>query len=164
MKSLGAVKYGRNDDLERLADQLLSDSVRANNRSTARDIEKISYEHGFLSEDDLEHYDPANNWDTHDQPSVWLVDALDITYILPTSRRALMRHVQDEDDWGPTQEDIPLLGINEGPRKICSRCKRELGLILFYDAPRNKDGLSSWCKACVKESIKQKRNNSRSET
>src|SRR5690242_14057571 len=112
-KSLASqVKFGRDRELEEQADKLLSASVGANKRGVARDIEKMSYEHGFLSKEDLEHYDPGNDWDTQDEPSVWLIDAANIEQVPSHSskRAALMRHVGDSDDWGPTQECIPPLG------------------------------------------------------
>src|SRR5690348_10531438 len=122
----------------------------------------MSYEHGFLSKEDLEHYDPCNDWDTHDSAFSIYVNPGDLEHLEPVGKRDLKRHVEDADDWGSTHEDIPFLGVNEGPRKTCIRCHRAKGFVAFYNASRNKDGLSSWCKSCVKGSIKQKRQNRRS--
>lgn len=40
-------------------------------------------------------------------------------------RRALRRHVGDGDNWGPTSEDIPLLGINPGSTLPSNRNETE---------------------------------------
>lgn len=39
-------------------------------------------------------------------------------------------------------------------KKVCSRCKKLLDSSEFYSFPRNKDGLSSYCKSCLKEKAK----------
>lgn len=158
------VKYGRDEGLEALADNLLNASVRDNARGIQRDIEKMSYEHGFITEDHLKHYDPANDWETLDSAFAIVIAPSDIEFIEPgySERRALVRHVGDGDDWGSSQEDIPLLGINDGPRKVCIRCKKPKGFMCFSPKDDAKDGLHPWCKECRKEFVSQQRNNSRS--
>ncbi len=129
-------KHGRDQALEQLADKLLSEGVGANKRSLARDIEKMSYQSGHIPLAELQHYDPANDWDSQDEPWTLIVD--DVTTITPSlctaddgnvrarsredpslppgvwgrageeERRKLLRHVADGDDWGSTRESIPL--------------------------------------------------------
>lgn len=41
--------------------------------------------------------------------------------------------------------------------KICRHCKKLLDEEHFHRAPKNKDGLTSWCKSCVYESGKKSR-------
>lgn len=167
-KHLGRVKYGKDDELEKLADQLLNNSAGENKRSVDRDMEKMSYERGFISSEDLKFYDPTNDWDTHESPTVAPISPDDIPYVSSTicsevndgnirarnpelpKRRALMRHVDDEAGWGSTGEDIPLLGANDGPRKVCTKCKQAKGLQYFYSHPRTRDRLQSQCKSCQK--------------
>jgi hypothetical protein len=170
-------KYGRDEEFEAAANKLLADSVGDNKRSVARDAEKMHYEAGRIPRERLEHYDPDNDWDTLDSSFAIPVDPGDIDDIESTMRaevdddnvrarnpglrqRAdLMRHVEDTDHWGSTSEDIPLLGINVGPRKTCTRCKLARGLKYFSPDRRNKDGLHSWCKTCRKKFTSQNRNN-----
>jgi len=47
--------------------------------------------------------------------------------------------------------------------KVCSKCKTEYPATLeyFFKHPKCKDGLSSWCKSCRKEAIKQWNNKNR---
>jgi hypothetical protein len=169
------VKRGVDRDLEEQADKLLRDSAGKNKRGIARDAEKMAYERGFLSREELAYYDPANDWDTHDEPVVTVVSPDDLAYVTPTicaevddgnvrrrnarsaARRALARHVEDTDSWGGTAEDVPLLGANDGPRKVCTRCKQAKGLSLFSPKADSKDGLHPWCKECRKGFVSQKR-------
>ena len=164
---IGKVKYGRDDKLEADADELLSAGIRDNKRSIDRDIEKMSYESGLISVDELKFYDPNNDWDTFDEPSsVALVDPSGISYVSPSicseigdgndrarnprslKRQALARHVGDSDNWGCAEEDIPALGANEGPRKTCSKCGQSKGLEMFSPHPNTKDGRRGQCKTC----------------
>ncbi len=39
----------------------------------------------------------------------------------------------------------------EAGAKVCSRCEEIRVLGEFYSAPRSRDGLQSWCKACYRE-------------
>ena len=175
----GEIKYGRDRDLEELADEFLNKGVRDNKRSPARDAEKMAYECGFISLEELRYYDPTNDWDTHDSAFTVFVEPSDLEFIDPSicdgddgnvrvrnsrlqERHALMRHVGDDDDWGPVGEEIPLLGVNEGPRKTCAKCKKPKGFMLFSPKADTKDGLHPWCKECRKEIVSQKRNNARS--
>lgn len=171
---LGEVKYGKDDELEHLANKLLNGSVGVNKRGIDRDIEKVSYESGHIARDELEYYDPDNDWDSQDSVFAVTIDPSDLSGIEPTicadvpdgnvrarnpklqERRALTRHTGDEDGWGTTFEEIPLLGVNEGPRKKCSKCRQSKGLSLFSPDTRNADGLRSWCKVCEKESAKNR--------
>lgn len=169
---MGLPKYGRDEELEGQADKILGESVRSNDRSIERDIEKLRYEHGIVSEDGLEHYDPANDWDAHDSAFTIYVDPAELVDTVCAedgnvrarnpameARRGLMRRTEDWDDWGPSGESIPLLGANDGPRKTCTKCGRSKGLQYFSPDARNRDGLHSWCKECRKEFTSQKRNN-----
>jgi hypothetical protein len=166
------VKSGVDRDLERLANKLLAESVGKNERGIARDAEKMAYERGFLSVEELTVYDPANDWHTSDSVFSITVNPGDIDGVEPTicddgnvrarnpaaqERLALKRHVEDSDRWGGTAEDIPLLGVNDGPRKVCAKCKRPKGLSLFSPDARNSDGLHSWCKECRKAFTSHKR-------
>lgn len=173
------VRCGPDKKLEELANQFLGKGN--GRRGAARDAEKMSYESGFVSVDELHFYDPTNDWDTQDSVFAVVVDPGDIAYVAPTicsgvddgndvvrnpkllERRALMRHVEDDDDWGPAEEEIPPLGVNDGDRKVCAKCKKSKGLMFFSPDARNVDGLHSWCKECRKEFTSQKRNNARSE-
>ncbi|MBB3752493.1 hypothetical protein FHT44_005005 [Mycolicibacterium sp. BK634] len=173
-QSLGEVKYGKDEELERLANELLNGSVGENKRCVDRDIEKVSYELGLVSDDDLHHYDPNNDWDAQDSVFAVSVDPGDLSGIEPTicadvpdgnvrarnpklhERRALTRHTGDDEAWGSTFEEIPLLGVNEGPRKVCTRCKQSRGLSLFSRDKRNVDGLRSWCRSCEKAAAKNR--------
>lgn len=104
----------------------------------------MAYEAGLItSEEDLQYYDPTNNWDTLDSAYSLLTDPGDIEHVESSlcdgddgnvrarSRtpkmpdgvwgragaeelRRLKRQVNDHDDWGPTYDkEIPPLGINE---------------------------------------------------
>lgn len=174
---LGKVKYGVDKKLEDDANKLLRQNVKENKRSVSRDVEKMKFEAGLISSEELHHYDPSNDWDTQDEVFVIKVQNLDnIEASLCTDgnirarsredpklpvgvwgrageeeRRGLARHIQDDDDWGATTEYIPLLGANDGPRKQCTKCKRPKGLQYFYRDARNTDGLHSWCMECHRE-------------
>lgn len=159
-------KFGRDDKLETEADKWLSEGVRDNARSLERDIEKMSHEAGTLWLGEAEYYDPLNDWDTQDSAYAILMD--DLSGVEPTicadvddgnsrarnrtmqERQKLMEHLDENADWGSTRESVPLLGANDGPRKVCTKCGKAKGLQYFYAQPRNKDGLSSWCKNCQK--------------
>lgn len=159
------VKYGKDEDLERAADELLREGVGRNKRSVARDVEKLSYESGFISRDELRVYDPTNDWDTQDSAFAVLVDPASIENVDPTicadtpdgnvrasnpralERKALMRHVGDEDNWGSSRENIPLLGDN-GDRKSCPKCGKSKSLDYFSPDRRGRYGRDNWCKAC----------------
>lgn len=175
----GGIKHGRDKALEDLADQLLGKGTGSNKRSIDRDIEKRKYELGLIPLDELKHYDPSNDWDTHD--SAFSIGCDDVDDIMPTicvvrddgnvrarnaellERDAAMQHVDDADDWGPIAEPLPLLGANEGQRKVCTRCKQSKGLSLFSPKADAKDGLHPWCKECRKDTVSHIRRNSRSE-
>ncbi|AEK09546.1 hypothetical protein LITTLEE_167 [Mycobacterium phage LittleE] len=161
------LRYGLDEALEKKAADWLSRGVGGNERSTQRTREKLLYEFGALTEDDLELYDPSNDWDTQDSAFSLMVSPRDLEALEPSicaddnsrarnqrmrERRALMRHVNDTDAWGPAAEDsIPPLGENEeAERKVCTKCKRLKRVEFFYAQPRNKDGYSSWCKSCQK--------------
>lgn len=172
--SVGRVKYGKDEKLEEEADRLLAESVGENKRSIDRDAEKLSYPAGRITLGELRHYDPRNDWDTLDSVFTIVVDPGDIESFEPTictdvdegnirarnpalrKRKDLMRHVGDDDNWGSAREEIPLLGVNEGPRKVCSRCGRPESFLLFSPDDRNRDGLRSWCMACERESSKMR--------
>lgn len=178
------VKYGKDHDLEGLAEKLLAESVADNTRSIERDIEKMAYESGLITSDELQHYDPTNDWDTNDSAFAILVAPFGIQYLTPTmcaevddgnviarnrkarERQALTKRVNDAVKLEPTAEkDIPLLGVNDGPRKVCTKCTQSKGLQYFSTDRRNKDGLHSWCKPCHRSHKRltyEKRNNSRS--
>lgn len=161
------LKCGKDSKLEADANKWLSGGRPANKRSVSRDVEKMAFEGGHISRDELRHYDPENDWKTTHSVFTIAVDPGDADSIDPTisvavddgnirsrnpqmlERQALMRHVEDTDRWGSTEEDIPPLG-SEGPRKTCTRCRRAKGIECFYAQPRNRDGLSSWCKPCQK--------------
>lgn len=173
------LKYGRDAKLEAEANKWLYAEVGDNKRSPARDVEKTKFEHGSVTEDDLQHYDPVNTWDTKDSAYSIAVDPDDVDWVESTicadvddgnvrrrhdkllERKALMRHIEDSDSWGLVDEDeVPLLGVNEGPRKVCTRCKRSKGLSLFSPRTGRRGGLQSWCKQCRREVESQKRNTS----
>ena len=177
---LGKIRYGKDDELEALADQWLSRGVGDNKRCPDRDKEKMLYEFGLVGDDELEFYDPTNDWDTHDEVFVRLYGNIDDASPSLCSgddgnirarsrmdphlsagvwgraggeeRNGLSHHVEDDDDWGPSFEVIPLLGANElrpGLSKICSKCGLRKLLAAFSPDPRNKgDGLHSWCRKC----------------
>ncbi|WPH57808.1 hypothetical protein [Mycobacterium phage WXIN] len=171
---LGRVKYGKDDTLEELADKLLANSAGDNARSIDRDIEKASYDAGLITVDELQLYDPGNDWDTRDSAFTIYINPGDMAYITPSEcadqgdgniraehpelleRRALMRHTGDDDGWGSTVEESPPLGINKGPRKTCTKCKQPKGLQYFSPDARNKGGLRSWCRKCEKERAKNR--------
>lgn len=181
-RSLGRVKYGRDAELEELADKLLYDGLAGDNkRSLTRDRERMAYDLGLTSPGDLQHFDPTNDWDTLDSAFTLYIDPSDIAYLEPSicagvddgndrarnklmlERQAGMRHVGDGDEWGAGEEDIPLLGVNEGPRKTCTKCKRSKGHQYFSPKRDAKDKLHPWCKECRKNAVSQNRRNSRSE-
>lgn len=166
---IGRLKYGKDAKLEADANKWLAQSVGENKRSIARDVEKMAYEGGHRSLEELCHYDPVNDWATRDSAFSIAVDPGEVDWVESTicaevddgnirrrhdqllERKALMRHVGDSDSWGSDVEgDIPALGINNGDRKVCSNCGRSKGLDLFYGNSRSKDGLHSWCKSCLK--------------
>lgn len=166
------MKYGKDKSLEALANQLLSEGVGGNKPSIDRDIEKRKYELGLISLDELQYYDPANTWDTHDSAFSIAIDPDGVDSVESTicdaddnvrsrnpkllERGAAMQHVGEDDDWGPELEaDIPPLGVN-GPRKACTKCRRPKGLSCFSPDPRNRDGLRSWCQDCEKESARMR--------
>lgn len=170
------VKLGRDDKLEADANKLLYGSVGKNKRSTKRDLEKMGYESGVYSAGELHYYDPVNDWDTMD--GVPVLQFGDIERVEPSDcadgenvrarsrenpnlpagtwgragaeeRRGLRRHIREDEDWGGSWEDIPLLGANSGKRKTCTKCGRSMGVDCFSLDPRNKkDGRHSWCKVC----------------
>lgn len=136
----------------------------------------MGYESGLIPAEDLQHYDPTNDWDTQDSAFSLTVAPSDIAYLSPsicsqvddgnsrarnqraTERQSLMRHVGDIEDWGSTwEEESPPLGINKGPRKTCTKCKRAKGLQYFYANPRSKDGMHSWCKECLRGNNKSRK-------
>lgn len=158
------LKYGRDDELEDDANRLLAGSVGENKRSIDRDAEKLAYEAGRIAFADLRYYDPCNDWNALDSAFAIQVAPADIEGIEPTicadddnlrsrnpalrERKDLRRHVEDTDSWGSAREDIPLLGANEGPRKVCTSCGQPKGRRCFYAHPRTKDKLQSQCKSC----------------
>ncbi len=166
---LGKVKYGLDKELEEEANRLLRQDISENTRSVSRDVEKMRFEAGLISSEELQYYDPDNDWDTQDSAFAILVNPppgqqSDLDWVEAVAdvddgnvrarndravERKKLRHiVNDGDNWGSTAEEIPLLGINEGPRKVCTKCKQSKGLTLFSPDNRNKDGLRSWCKEC----------------
>ncbi len=169
------VKHGRDPDLERLADKILTEGLSDNKRSIDRDIEKMMYQGGHLTMEELRVYDPGNDWDTQDSAYSILVEPAKMQYIEPSithgdenvrarnprllERQALMRHVGEGNS---PPEDIPLLGINDGRRKVCGRCQQAKGLPLFSPKNDAKDGLHPWCKKCRKDTVPQNRKTSRS--
>lgn len=157
--------------MERQADQILRGASGENKRSAARDIEKASYEAGIISLGELEHYDPGDDWDTMDSVFAVVADPVALEFFDSTEcadddgnirarnqkaldRRKLAHIVRDDENWGPTREEIPLLGASEGPRKTCARCERSKGVQFFYENTRSKDGLHSWCKVCMRSNNK----------
>lgn len=174
------IKYGKDPDLEAQADELLRGSAGENPRGLDRDWEKMAYESGYLSFEELEFYDPANDWDTLDSSYAIMVDPGDVDHIEPSvcdiddgnirgqhpqlyERKKLMRAVDDREDWGTDEEEIPFLGDN-GDRKVCAKCKRSKRLDCF--SPRNdrQSGLQSWCKKCRKDAGSQKRQRKREQS
>ncbi|AID58941.1 hypothetical protein PBI_GAIA_122 [Mycobacterium phage Gaia] len=166
-------KFGKDDNLEAKADRLLSKGVGKNKRSTQRDKEKMLHEAGLLEVDDLDAYDPTNYWSTQDAPNgEILMSPNSVVKVTPSigsdvgdgnvrarnlklsRRRALMHHVEDEDDWGGDREFIPLLGVNEGRRKTCTKCGRSKRVEFFSSDSRNVDGVRSWCRLCDKAEAK----------
>lgn len=168
------IKYGVDEGLEARANEILYDQVGENSRSPHRDLEKVAYEKGFTPPEELQHYDPANDWDAQDSAYAIIASPNTISTVEPSlcselddgntrsrnrkseERRAQRRHLDDTDDWGSDHEDIPLLGVNEGPRKTCRQCKKPKGLSLFSPDARNSDGLRSWCRNCEKEAAKMR--------
>jgi hypothetical protein len=181
---LGKVKYGVDKKLEEEANRLLAEDAGENRRSVSRDVEKMRYEAGLISSEELHYYDPDNDWGTHDSAFTIYTEPSGLELIDPSicdgndgnvrdrsrvdpklpvgvwgrageeERRGLSRHVQDDDNWGSTREENPLLGVNEGPRKVCTQCRKEKGLQFFSPDARNRDGLRSWCKGCERKSSK----------
>lgn len=159
------VKFGRDDALEEWADELLGD---CGERSDERDREKVAYEYGLIEYDDLQYYDPDADWQTKDSGYAILVSPADMVYIEPTictevndgnvraknlrmaERRSLMGVSSEDDSWGTAQEDVPLLGVNEGERKTCPGCGRSKGLSCFYAQPGNKDKRATLCMVCTR--------------
>ncbi len=160
---LGDVTYGKDEGLEKLADQLLGGGDHK--RSIERDIEKLQYEAGILSADELRHYDPVNDWDTRDSAFALLINPAEMVYVEQSicaevgdgnvrsrnqrihERQTLMRHVDDSEDWGSVVEDVPFLGDN-GDRKLCAGCGRHKGLQYFSPDRRGRFGRDNWCKVC----------------
>lgn len=173
---LDVVKYGKDEKLEKWADKLLADSVGKNKRSTKRDREKMAYENELVSAADLHYYDPTNDWDTLDAPGDILVSPSDVVNFSPSicvdvddgnirvsnyslaRRRALMKHVDDEDGWGTDREEYPLPPSDIGERKVCAKCGRSKGLECFSPKKDAKDGKHPWCKPCRKGIVSQARN------
>jgi hypothetical protein len=170
------VKFGRDKKLEDEANEWLAKNVGSNARGVPRDAEKMSYEHGFTPAEDLQHYDPAVDWPTKDSVFMVIADPADVVAMDPTicaevddgnvrarnprleDRAALRRHIDDASGWGSAADErIPLLGANDGPRKVCRRCGRSQGLQYFSPDIRNRDGLHSWCKGCRREVTSRKR-------
>jgi len=172
-----SVKQGRDKNLEAEANKWLAESVGDNKRSLARDVEKMKYEGGHISRDELRHYDPDNDWDTISSAFSITTDAESIDYVDGTAdeenvvqrhdqlvkRRELMQQVDDgSDPLLEGGENVPLVGANDGRRKVCGRCKQSKGLSLFSPKADSKDGLHPWCKKCRKEFVSQNRSNARS--
>lgn len=185
---LGKVKYGVDKRLEEEANEWLKRDVKGNKRGVSRDVEKMRHEAGLISPEELQHYDPSNNWDTQDSAFAINVSPDEIAYIEPSvcddgnvrsenrirvengetyrepSRQDLTQHIEDDDDWGSTAEDIPPLGVNRiepGTSKVCSYCKLRKRLEYFSPDPRGKYGCDGWCKKCR---MGQKRDYRRSES
>lgn len=169
------LKFGYDKKLEKDADAWLKKGVRDNDRGIARDVEKMSFEHGFIAERDLRHYDPTDDWSTSDSVFALPLSPGDADIIEQTicadvddgntrarnpamlERQALRRHTGDADGWGSDYEaEIPALGDN-GDRKRCTKCGRNKTLDQFSPDSRNRDQLHSWCKECRKELTSQKR-------
>lgn len=188
---LGKVKYGVDKRLEEEANKFLAEGAGENRRSASRDAEKMRYEAGLISSEELHYYDPTNNWNTHDSAFVIVADPSDLKSIEPSicdvddgnvraenrirvengetyrvpPRQDLMRHVEDTDNWGSTNEEAPPLGVNKiTSGKACARCKLRKRLEYFSPDPRGKHGRDGWCKECRKGNMEQIRNNSRSES
>ena len=53
--------------------------------------------------------------------------------------------------------------IKPGETRMCSKCHDEMATSLFSSDPKNRDGLSSWCKPCRAEDAREKRRIARSE-
>lgn len=140
----------------------------------------MEYESGYASRDDLELYNPDNDWDTHDSAFSILVppSKIDVSSSIcdgtdgnvrarnpkEQERQKLRRHVGDEDGWGSTRDvENPPLGINDiTGGKACSRCKLRKRCEYFSPDRRNADGLHSWCKECRKLFTSQQRDKRRS--
>ncbi|KEF95166.1 hypothetical protein K883_05122 [Mycobacterium sp. TKK-01-0059] len=76
-------KHGKDKGLEAQANEWLNKGAGKNKRSVDRDIEKRKYELGIIAREDLQHYDPDNDFDAKDSVFSLLVDG-DIDYIEPT--------------------------------------------------------------------------------
>ncbi|WP_212808831.1 hypothetical protein, partial [Acinetobacter baumannii] len=61
---MGEVKHGRDEKLEADADEWLSRGVGDNERSDERTLEKLLYDLGRLSREDLQLHNPDYDWDT----------------------------------------------------------------------------------------------------
>ena len=174
-----SVKHGRNAKLEAEAKELLAKSVRKQKRSPARDAEKMAYEHGFITADELQHYDPNDTWTTVDSAFQIITGAADIDYLDGTAdeeniihrhdqlvkRRELMRAVDDDSDplIEGDEDHVPPLGAYDVRPKICTRCNRPKRRDQFSPDKRKNDGLQSQCKKCHAEITAQNRKNSRSQ-
>ncbi|TGD85141.1 hypothetical protein BayCH28_22330 [Mycolicibacterium sp. CH28] len=149
----GKSKNGKDKKLETEAAEWLARDVGPNKRSLDRDIEKMQYEFGSATRNELGLYDPDNDWDALDSAfSIFVRPGADITPSLCTAddgnvrarsredpktpagvwgrageeeRRGLSRHVGDDDDWGSAYEkEIPPLGKNEREPGTGKRCTR----------------------------------------
>ena len=172
-KSIKARK-GRDANLEAEANAWLRQGVGKNKRSRERDFEKMGYEAGIYSVDELKHYDPTNDWDT--RYSTKMVTSDDIDY-MPTTitgddnirhehlelveRHKLTAHTEDSDSGGRVFEELPEL-FDHDVRKVCTKCNTAKGRECFSRDLRNKDGLHSWCKVCRKRLTSQSRERGRS--
>lgn len=180
-------KCGTDEALEKMANKWLRRGASKNRRCPDRDFEKMAFEYGLIPEGDLRSYDPTGDWATRDSVGEIPMTPDRMRYVEPSicadfadanirvdspelrERRSMMRFVRDEDGWGPTSEDRPILGVfdeGEPERKTCTKCGRSKGLACFSKDERNKmDGLYSWCKPCHRDYLRatyEKKNNSRS--
>lgn len=179
------LRYGRDEKLEADADELLGEKSR---RSDDRLTEKLLFEAGMISEDDLTVFDPADDWNT--QWSAYTLYMESIDGITPSlcgegdgnvrararedpslppgkwgvigieARKKLTRRTDDEMDWGSTHEDIPLLG-SPGERKTCALCQRSKRLEQFSLDARGKRGVDNWCRMCRRERMRERRRKNR---
>lgn len=147
---MGDVTHGKNEHLEELADLFLARSDDNDWDTTPESVYAIS-----VAPSDIAGIEPDICAEVGDGNARARNPKL-------RERRALTRHMRDKDHW-TTAEDLPLLGVNDGPRKTCSKCKRSKGLSLFSPKADAKDGLHPWCKKCRKDAVSQKREKARSE-